>query len=345
MSRTGPPTCRVLVVDDDATHLAQCEGALNGNGYEIVTASSGAEALAAVTGGTIDVALVDICLPDISGIALTRQLVRTTSAGVILMTEDESECTRESAVGEGAVDFITKPIRREELYQRIERARETRRAAAANERLIGSLERMVIRDELTQVFNFRHFRSQLQSEVHRSQRYDRPLSLILVDADHFKSLNDRSGHVPGDRALAALAQVIRRSVRTSDDVFRYGGDEFSVLLPETTLINAERVAERVRRAVETTPLAPGRTVTVSIGVAERCTPDTPEDLVGYADAALYRSKQHGGNRVTLDAHSLRSHGTDRDAPGPGRVDSLRVLRRLEPVDQRSFARDSSSVSG
>jgi diguanylate cyclase (GGDEF)-like protein len=334
----------VLVVDRDASLLAECESALDGNGYEIVTASSGAQALAAVAGGTIDVALIDICLPDISGIALTRHLARTTSAGVILMTEDESGCTHESAVGEGAVDFITKPIRREELHRRVERARETRRAAAANERLIGNLERMVIRDELTHVFNFRHFRSQLQSGVHRSQRYERPLSLILVDADHFKSLNDRFGHLQGDRALAGLAQVIHRSVRTSDDVFRYGGDEFAALLPETTLVDAERLAERVRHAVETTPLAPGHTLTVSIGVAERCTPDTPEDLVGYADAALYRSKHRGGNRVSLAAHSRRGHAADRDAPEPGRLGSLAKLRRPAPVDQRGFARNSSSTS-
>jgi diguanylate cyclase (GGDEF)-like protein len=287
------------VVDDDQTILKLFSVALAQEGYTLLTAASGQEALAKVEDSQVDVVLLDINLPDISGIEVMRRIVKTRSMIIILVTGDDAHYSHDTAVQEGAADFIVKPVRIRELVQRIRQAREMRQLSEAKERLVVELERLAIKDELTGLFNYRHFQSQLKAEVQRCLRYERPLCLVVCDLDYFKSINDTYGHAEGDRVLAGVARALKCSVRGTDTVFRYGGEEFALLLPETHINHALTVAERTRLAVEQGQLLPARPVTISLGLAELRSSEKDEELLRRADAALYAAKRAGRNRVTL----------------------------------------------
>ena len=291
--------CKLLVVDDDQMILKLFATALGRDGYQVTTAASGREGLRLATENPVDVVLLDLNLPDLSGIEVMRQIVKTTSTVVILITGDDAKYSHESAVQEGAADFIVKPVRLSELAMRIKQAREVRAMTESKERLIADLERLAIRDEMTGLYNYRHFRGQLKTEVQRAIRYQRPLSLILIDIDHFKSVNDTLGHAEGDRVLTGIARILNAKVRATDTAFRYGGEEFVVVLPETRGDQALVVAERTRQAIEQAELEIGRSVTVSAGVAEFLATEDAEALLRRTDTALYAAKRAGRNRVAM----------------------------------------------
>ena len=293
----GTDLCRLLVVDDDQTILQLFAMALGQKGYEVITAASGQDGLRLAMESPVDVVLLDINLPDMSGVEVMRQIVKTTHSIVICITGDDGNCSHESAIQEGAADFIIKPIRLSELEMRIRQAREVRLLANSKERLIADLERLAIRDELTGLFNYRHFKIMLQQEVNRAVRYQRPLSLMVLDVDHFKVINDTHGHAEGDCALAGLAAVLVAKVRAIDTVFRYGGEEFAVVLPETRGEHAFAVAERLRQSVEAAVLVKGRGMTVSVGVAEFRSTEDADAFLRRTDSALYIAKRAGRNLV------------------------------------------------
>ncbi|AEG34056.1 diguanylate cyclase [Thermus thermophilus SG0.5JP17-16] len=152
-------------------------------------------------------------------------------------------------------------------------------------------------DFLTGLRNSRYLEPILERELFRLQRYSRPLSLILLDLDGFKAVNDTHGHEVGDRVLRTLAQCLEAHLRRSDRAVRLGGEEFALLLPETPLPQALRLAERLRQAVEAMEVPPVARITASFGVAEESPSDTPLTLLRRADEAMYRAKHRGKNRV------------------------------------------------
>jgi len=171
-----------------------------------------------------------------------------------------------------------------------------------------TLEALAITDGLTGLYNHRHFQDTIDKEIRRSEREVRPLSILLLDLDHFKQYNDRWGHTEGDAALRRVAGQVMRCIRSTDMAFRYGGEELAVLLPSCTKEQSAEVAEKVRAAVATHAQRPGRfggKVTVSVGVAT-----FPEDgrvarsLVDVADAALYAAKAQGRDRVVVAGPTL-----------------------------------------
>jgi diguanylate cyclase (GGDEF)-like protein len=172
-----------------------------------------------------------------------------------------------------------------------------------NADLHARVKRLSIVDELTGVYNYRHFRERLDEERRRTLRYGHPLSLVMVDIDWFKRLNDQYGHETGNIALQVLAEVILSCVRDVDMVARYGGEEFIIILPQTTSTEARVIGERIRRTVERTEFGHGPRgeplhLTVSIGIS--CYPDNgrPEgELVETVDKALYDAKGKGRNLV------------------------------------------------
>ena len=184
--------------------------------------------------------------------------------------------------------------------------------AIDNARLYGEQSRLAVTDGLTGLYNHKHFHEMLALEMGRARRYGQPLSLLLLDIDHFKSYNDARGHQAGDTLLRDLAGLFQSEARQHDHVARYGGEEFAFLLPQSDKRQAAEVAKRLCRAVEQRALPRGRSparavLTVSIGVAS-CPEDAlqPLDLVGAADQALYSAKRQGRNRVEVWGAGPRS---------------------------------------
>jgi diguanylate cyclase (GGDEF)-like protein len=197
-----------------------------------------------------------------------------------------------------------------------------------------------IRDELTRVYNYRYFKDRIDQEIKRVNRYDGSLSLLMVDVDDFKKFNDHNGHLAGNAALRKLAHIFSKCVRGVDVVCRYGGEEFAIILPSTPKSGALTAAEKIRQSVEKAPIPgaetqPKKKVTVSIGVATvPMDASRPEKLVERADAALYKAKAAGKNRV--EAFSVdRREFTRYDAVVNG---SLRAL------DEVSVPIETSNVS-
>ncbi len=164
---------------------------------------------------------------------------------------------------------------------------------------------MSITDALTSLFNSRHFYDQIGIETTRARRYGRTLSLLLFDLDNFKKINDTYGHLEGDQVLAAVAGVIKNNLRSMDTAYRYGGEEFTLLLPETGIAPAVNLADRLRQSIADTPMTTSSgaviAVTVSIGVAEYVAGEIVENFVRRADDGVYEAKRRGKNRVVAIA--------------------------------------------
>jgi diguanylate cyclase (GGDEF)-like protein len=192
--------------------------------------------------------------------------------------------------------------------------------AVDNSLLYKLTKRLAITDELTGLYNYRYLQQRLEDEIERARRFGRSVALLMIDADDFKQFNDTHGHIAGDRALAELGGVVRGQVREIDVVCRYGGEEFSVVLPETDEAGAFVVAEKVREAVAAHSFADvdgvrGHALTISIGVAAYPGSSSDRDeLLRQADEALYQAKSHGRNRVVLPEESARgSQGPQQSA--------------------------------
>jgi diguanylate cyclase (GGDEF)-like protein len=206
--------------------------------------------------------------------------------------------------------------------------------ALENARLYERIAGQARTDALTGLFNRREFDARLKGESQRARRYEKSFTLLLLDIDHFKRVNDSYGHPAGDDVLKALAGILSKQFRDVDTVARYGGEEFAVILPETSGTPAKQVAERVRRAIASAPfqLPDGREIgiTASIGVSSfpSCGA-TPQDVVEHADQALYTAKEAGRNRVVLYREMLKSE-IEQD---PGRIVALlnESLDNIQPV--------------
>lgn len=179
---------------------------------------------------------------------------------------------------------------------------ESQRLRFENEDMAEKLQAMAttaITDSLTGAYNRNMLNVALPSEMERSRRHDTPLAIILLDIDHFKHINDSHGHQVGDRTLVWLTERICTQLRDADLLFRWGGEEFMVLAPNTDLAAASRVADRMRREIEQSPLVPAGIITCSLGCSEFRHDDTTDSFIQRADRALYTAKAKGRNRVEM----------------------------------------------
>jgi len=169
--------------------------------------------------------------------------------------------------------------------------------------MIERLKKLSIRDPLTELYNSRHFYAQLEDEIGRSERYVHPLSLIFIDIDKFKGVNDTYGHMIGDQTLLLIAQKIRVSLRLQDTAYRFAGDEFTIILPETTAENASFVADRIQAEMDKKSLVIREKeiakITLSMGIAEYQRNEEKEQFVHRADVTMYEAKKRGGNDIAV----------------------------------------------
>lgn len=296
---------RVLVVDDDPLSRRILEQALGSAGYDVDSAADGQEALTKVRNHRPDVVVTDWQMPRMDGLTLCRILKgsdETRFTHILMLSARGETEAKVTGLETGADDYLVKPVDPVELNARVRVGLRLQKAlgelAAKNE----ILEKLALTDALTGLANRRAFLDALEAEVARVARHERPASLLFLDLDEFKRVNDAHGHAVGDEVLAGFSRVLNRGCRRGDLAARIGGEEFAVLLPMTSRVAAALVAERIRRATEAFPLGQSVDValTVSIGVAS--TEDSPKPLeaavlLGRADEALYRAKAGGRNRV------------------------------------------------
>ncbi len=291
---------KVLVVDDQPTDVVVLARELARHGYEVLKAYNGPQALEVARSGRPDLILLDLVMPDMDGIEVCRRLKADPamhSVPIIVVSACDREEDIVRALDAGAHDSITKPLN---LPMVMARVRSAARSKAAHDRIAEMNTRLAdlaTRDGLTGVRNYRFFNASLQASCSEA-RPDLPLSMVMLDVDHFKSYNDRHGHPAGDAVLCALSDVLGRESRANDLVARYGGEEFALLFPATAAVHALELAERLRAAIEDHPW-PLQRVTASLGVATISSPlAQPSSLLTRADRALYHSKGQGRNRVT-----------------------------------------------
>ncbi|MFA5905303.1 MAG: diguanylate cyclase [Desulfobacula sp.] len=292
----------ILIVDDDTAIMEVVEEYLHIMKYNVKSASNAEEALSVLGSFKADIVLTDIMMQGMDGLELTRKIKESFEADVMVMTGYSAAYSYEEAIQAGADDFIFKPFRFEELDLRIKRV--LREAELKKERtlLLKELEKLAITDALTGLYNSRHFFSQLKTEIKRYDRYFRALSLLILDIDYFKQYNDTWGHLEGDKVLMGIGQVINSCMRSMDTAYRYGGEEFAILLPETKLQKACVVGARIKDNISSTIFEPEpgikKSVTVSIGATELKEGEDFRSFISRTDKALYKSKDSGRNKLT-----------------------------------------------
>jgi diguanylate cyclase (GGDEF)-like protein len=330
--RTDKPG--ILIVDDKPMNLISLEAILAADPVDIVKAGSGNEALGLVLEREFALILLDVQMPDMDGFE-TAELIRSNPKThhipiifISAVNQDEAHLFR--GYDTGAVDYLFKPVDSHilrskirvfiELYeQKKERealSRHLAQALAEAERQRGiiagqneRLKELAVRDGLTGLYNHRHMTVVADAEFNRAIRYKTELSCLMMDLDFFKEVNDSLGHPYGDFVLRTFADCLKAHMRESDFLFRYGGEEFLVLLPQTDLEGARITAEKFRSAIENKVFddhTHARTITVSIGAASLHYnhPVSAEEFIAFADKALFMAKAQGRNRVVvLHEHS------------------------------------------
>jgi two-component system, cell cycle response regulator len=310
------PKTRVLIAEDDPVSLRLVEVMLGKWGYEPVPAHDGVEAWTALQADNAPrLAIIDWMMPRKDGLAVCRDLRQQADRPyvyILLLTAKTQERDLIEGLDAGADDYLTKPFSSEELRARL----------FAGERIVSvqqqlteareALREQAIRDSLTGLFNRRYLEEALARELRRAERGNLPLSLLMMDLDHFKDFNDLHGHAAGDAVLKELGMLLQQHTRREDVACRFGGEEFVLILPGASSEVAARRSEQIRQAVRLATVASEgkrlESLTVSVGIA--CFPEHgtgAETLLAAADQALYRAKREGRDRVIVyDAATLHA---------------------------------------
>jgi two-component system, cell cycle response regulator len=295
---------RILLVEDVPAQRRLLERTLLNMGHVVVTATDGEQALQRMLERAFDILITDWDMPGMDGPTLCST-VRAANLEqpiyIIMLTGHDSVSDFVAGIDAGADEYVRKPAEPRELQARLNAGRRIVELERA-------LRRAKATDSLVQTYTRAYLDEQLPREITRALRYKAPLSVVMADLDHFKSINDQLGHAGGDRALQGFCALAKASIRDSIDwIGRYGGEEFAIALPETDAQGAYAVAEKLRLQCMASPIASPAgplVVTVSMGISQLA--PSEEDakslanrLLAEADRALYDSKRHGRNRVTV----------------------------------------------
>jgi len=301
------PLLKILICDDDPADRKLIRTYVQRiTDREIVLLEAGhtEEIQNALDKGRIDLVLMDNQMPGKSGMEWLAEITRKQLAPVVMLTGSGTEEIAAQAFQEGAVGYLPKSnLSQKKLGNIIDVALDKwtrlQQAMADKEKL----ERLANFDSLTGLYNRRAILGKLHELINLANRYKEDFSLVMLDIDHFKRVNDRYGHLTGDEVLEKIAALIRRNIRDTDTVGRYGGEEFIIILPQTNLSSAWGVAERLRTIIEKAEMKdPAGTVfaiTVSQGLAGWERDEDATSLISRADEALYKAKEKGRNRVQI----------------------------------------------
>lgn len=309
----------VLIIDDDANIINLLSKRLEQEGFNVNSAKDGKMGIDIASSDTPNIILLDLLMPEMSGKEVLKELKsnpNTALIPVIILSAIADTENKIDGLSMGANDYIVKPFRFQEVLARIntqlrissmQKELEQKHSDLLEKNKI--LAQLAITDPLTGLLNKGYLMKRLKSEVARSSRYSETISCMMVDVDFFKKINDSQGHLVGDTVLKHIARIIKDATRSTDIVTRYGGEEFFVICPNSTLDGVINLAERVRYNVENTPFIVDQntslSLTVSIGV--KCAVFDPavdteiasSTLIHDADLALYKAKSSGRNRVEI----------------------------------------------
>jgi diguanylate cyclase (GGDEF)-like protein len=289
----------VLIADDDPDFRRILCRRVERLGLTYDEARNGDQALELLRTREFDVLLLDLYMPSKTGLDVVQAAQQIDPhLQAIILTGGATVETAVEALRAGVYDYLTKPL--ESLTQldiALTRALERRRLVRENKRLFAEVQRLAITDPLTGIYNRRKVDQILPDEVERARRYNRPLSLIMLDLDKLKRINDKFGHNAGDQALKLVAEVVRTEVRSVDVPARIGGDEFLILLPEADLEAASRVAKRVCRRISEEKNS-SIDISVSAGVVQWSRElASADDFLQVVDQAMYQAKRAGGRKL------------------------------------------------
>ena len=286
---------KILVVDDAEVMRNLLTGVLTDVGYEVKAVSTGEKALGEIKEDNYDVVITDLKMPGMNGIEVIKETKQINKdICIIAITAYPSVKSAVEAMREGAYDYITKPFDIEEIRLVVRRAAERYfllKEAGQKE----FYRELAISDGLTGIYNHRHFHEVLPREIERAKRYSQPFCLLIIDIDDFKKYNDTHGHLAGDKLLTNIANLLISSMRSADIVFRYGGEEFVVILPQVGKQGGVSSAERILKLIKQK-----LSVTVSIGVTSFSDDGASKDkLINQADSAMYQAKKLGKDRICV----------------------------------------------
>ena len=288
---------KILIIDDDVLLLKLIEKSMEERGYNAILCSNPFEAIKYLNEGDISLVILDMILPDIDGLKMTKAIRKVDPFIPIIIISVKNDLeTKINTLKMGADDYITKPFNMEEFHARIDRALNR----STNYNILS------IEDRLTGVYTKEHFWDRASEKKALYNRNRKPFSIAFIDIDNFKVINDNLGHLTGDRTLRCFAKVLKNALRNTDLIFRFGGDEFIIIFPETREVEAKLVLERFKKTKSCSKCDNQQQCTTidnvkfSAGITEiNGEEDTIEDMLERADRALYDSKDSGGNGVSI----------------------------------------------
>lgn len=301
---------KILIAEDDLITSRILEKNLQSWGYEAVLARSGEQAWRELKDSNLRLAILDWMMPGMDGIEICKKIRRRKKykyTYIILLSAKDRKQDIIAGLSSGADDYMAKPVNFLELRARLQTGK---RIIDLEDKLLyvqNQLKDLASRDSLTKLWNRAEISKFLREELDRGQREKKPLGVIMLDVDYFKKINDSFGHEIGDLALLQVVSRIKRKVRKSDKVGRYGGDEIIAILPNCNLVEIRKIGERLRASVACRGVKTGLEnfpVTISAGCAstENRLQPSAEKLIRAADAALLRAKNNGRNCVVVDNH-------------------------------------------
>lgn len=310
-----PENYYILAVDDISTNLKLLRLILEPIGYSLTFAQGGHQAIEKVKVSKPDLILLDLMMPEMNGLEVCKELKSDpeyTNIPIIFITASNEQEHIVKAFELGAVDYINKPFKRAELFARIRNhlllkhtIDKLKSTQIELKNALAEVQKIANTDPLTKILNRRRLFDLGHQEFNRVSRYGKTISILLMDVDNFKKINDNYGHQVGDKALCTVVKNIKNTIpiRNVDFLGRYGGEEFMTILPQTNGEKAFILAERIRKKVSSNIIKTDKgniLLTISIGVSTYSTKDQSlDDIISRADQALYQAKQQGRNKCCL----------------------------------------------